>query len=133
MSDLQNSHTLEQVWSTSHREIEKYNDESQVVFLRANRIGWNRRYRISKLYIPPSANLDTNYILSQFNETAREIELQREKIEEFSRYLKSLDIKSFSLEYMLREGKFSFIDWDSENDIKIVNSLLENKQLERDR
>lgn len=131
ISELENEQVIEQIWSANHRNIESYNEQLGYGFLSASRTSWGRKYKINKIKTPPDTSLSTEMMLSQFYQVAKEIEGKRENIEKFSKYLQSLDIKSFNLEYMLRDGKFSFIDWDSENDLKVVNSLIKNKELER--
>ena len=130
-SDFKSSQIVEQVWSANHREIERYNEKLGFTFLSASREGWNKRYKIDKIKIPEGINIDKDKILRQFAEIVKEIELRRENIENFSEYLKTLGVKSFSIEYMVREGRLSFIDWDSENDIKVVNNLIKNRVIER--
>lgn len=118
------SQILEQVWNTSHRDIENYNEKYTKAYIRASRKDWGMRYSINKLSIPQNSNLNKEKIISQFTEVVKEIERKRENIEILSEYLKKLDINQFSLEYLLQEGKFLFIDWDSQNDLKAINGII---------
>lgn len=120
---------IEQVWNVSHRDIENYTNQYEKAYLRASRMAWGMRYSIEELNIPKDNYLDKKQMISQFTEVVKEIERKREKIENFEEYLKELGIAQFSLEYLLQEGKFLFIDWDSQNDLKAINGMnREEKQ-----
>lgn len=120
---LQTAHLIEQVWNTNHRAIEKYTDKADVAYLRASRIGWGRRYSVDKMELPKNSDDKTKYI-----QTVKEIENKREQIEYMSQYLRNLGINQFSLEYLLQRDKFLFIDWDSQDDLKVINSLIKEKE-----
>lgn len=115
--------TIEQVWNVSHRDIEGYTNQYEKAYLRASRIAWGMRYSIEQLNNPKDNYLVKEQMISQFTEVVKEIERRREKIENFEVYLKILEINQFSLEYLLQEGKFLFIDWDSQNDLKAINGM----------
>ncbi len=118
------SQAIEQVWNCSHREIEKYNASSNVMYLRASREGWGRHYSIEKL---SGFSADEKRIaIHQFVEIVKSIEVNREKIECFSDYLKELHIDELCLEYMLSDGQFRFIDWDTKDDKKVIDSVFGN-------
>ena len=51
LNSIKYSHSIEQVWNCSHREIERFNKDSKVVYLRASREGWARRYHIDDLRV----------------------------------------------------------------------------------
>lgn len=115
-------HSIEQVWNCSHRNIEQWNSKADSYYLRASRPNWNMRYQIDALHTP---NKDMQKVmLEQFFESVRSIEQHREKIEAFLEYLKSLDIDEVSLEYMYTPIGFRFIDWDTCNDRKVIDSLF---------
>lgn len=131
VKSIECAQTLEQVWNANHREIEKYNGEKRLNFIAASRMGWNRRYKINEVSIPMKLHLNIKNILKDFRKVTMQIESYRENIEEFCEYLKSLGINEVSLEYMMSNGEFSFIDWDSPNDKKVVNSLIKERVEER--
>lgn len=131
VKSLERAQILEQVWHTNHREIEKYNGNSRSIFIVASRIGWNRKYRIDEALIPKGVEADYENILKWLRKATIQIEENRENIERFCEYVKKLGIYEFSLEYMITNGKFSFIDWDSSNDKKIVDSLIKDRLEER--
>lgn len=49
------------------------------------------------------------------------IERKRENIENFQEFLQDHDINSISLEFKMRGGKLTFIDWDSDNDKGVIS------------
>ena len=73
--------------------------------------------------LPKNSDDKTKYI-----QTVKEIENKREQIEYMSQYLRNLGINQFSLEYLLQRDKFLFIDWDSQDDLKVINSLIKEKE-----
>ena len=125
-----NTQILEQVWNTNHRDIEKYNDKYDKAYLKAKRKDWNMRYKIEDLKLPKTGEFEQQQMISQFMEAVKQIEIKREKIEQLSKFLKQLGINEFSLEYLLQEGKFLFIDWDSQNESKVIEKIF-CKQYER--
>ncbi len=122
--DISNEQILEQVWNTTHRDIERFNENYSKAFLRSHRAGFGRRYTIDKLNVVPS--IEKKQMLQQYFHIIKEIEQKRDSIENFAEYLSQLGINEFSLEYLLEEGKFSIIDWDSQDDLKVISSVLEN-------
>lgn len=122
----ENEQTIEQVWTSNHRILEKLDNSSQdTLYLRASRGGWGRRYSIEKLTIPKDVlQITREDIASQFLEVTKEIEKNREKIEIFMEHLKRIGIREISLEYMKSKQGISFIDWDSENDKKVTDSIV---------
>lgn len=83
------------------------------------------------MLIPEGQDGDYERILKQFRQVAITIEGYREKIEEFCKHLQKLDINEVSLEYMVSKGRLYFIDWDSSNDKKVVNSIINDRERER--
>lgn len=126
VNSIKYSHSIEQVWNCSHREIEKFNKDSNVIYLRASREGWARRYHIDELRLPSKEDKDK--VIKGFIQIVRGIESNKEKIEEFEKYLKGIDIHELCLEYMLSQKGFSFIDWDTSNDKKVIDSVFPTKE-----
>lgn len=122
-SSLQNSQMIEQVWNTSHREIEHYKNNGTNSYLCASREEWGRRYNIKQLTVNKNEQKMKQQMVTQFYTVAKEIESNREKIEKFETYLRNLGVNQFSLEYLLEESRFLLIDWDSDNDLKVINEL----------
>lgn len=128
LNDIQYSHTVEQVWNCSHREIEKFNKDSNAIYLRAFREGWGRRYHIDELRVPTKKETDKDKVINGFIQMVRGVEEYKEKIEEFENYLEKLGIDELCLEYMLSQKGFSFIDWDTNNDKKVIDSVFPTKE-----
>ena len=126
LNTIQYSHCVEQVWNCSHREIEKLNKDSNTIFLRAFREGWGRHYHINQLKVPSKEDKDK--VIKGFIQTVKGIESNKEKIEEFENYLKDIGIDELCLEYMLSQKGFSFIDWDTSDDKKVIDSVFPIKE-----
>ena len=119
---LYTSQTIEQVWNASHRKLEGIHTDS--TYLRASRINWGRRYSIEEINIPDTETMSKQQLVEQFIQIVKEIERQHEHIIDLSEYLIKLGINQFSLEYLLEKDKFQFIDWDSQDDLKIINGIV---------
>ncbi len=126
VNSIKHSHHIEQVWNCSHREIERLNEHSNVIYLRASREGWARQYHIDDLRVPSREYKDK--VIEGFRQTAISIEQNKEKIEQFEGFLKEIGIHELCLEYMLSQKGFSFIDWDTSNDTKVINHVFPTKE-----
>ena len=126
LNSVQFSHNVEQVWNCSHREIERFNKDSNVIYLRASRQGWGRRYHVDDLRVPSLEYKEK--VINGFMQTVRSIEEHKEKIENFEKYLKYIGIEELCLEYMLSQKGFSFIDWDTSNDRKVIDNIFSTKE-----
>lgn len=62
-------------------------------------------------------NIDELLIIQEIK---KYIERHRESIEKFCDYIVSKNVYNVSFEFRYVDGKFSFIDWDSDNDGKII-------------
>ena len=120
--------TVEQIWNSNHRDINNYNGKYEKAYLRASRKDWAMRYKIDKINVPKDKSLNKNQIFTDFVEAVKEIERKRENIEQLSKSLEKMDIHEFTLEYLLQQGKVLFIDWDSHNDLKVINNLFRDKR-----
>lgn len=121
-------HRIEQVWSVNHREIEKYETKAKMDYLRASREGWNRRYQLEQFHVVHPEEKEEK--LNDFISVARNIEQNREKVEELLAFLKEIGIEEIGLEYMLTGDKFKFIDWDTAKDKEVINCVFCEKERE---
>ena len=121
--DISNEQILEQVWNTTHRDIESFNENYSKSYVRAHRNGFGRRYIIDKMNI--QSDIEKDQIVSQYISVVKEIEQKRDSIENFIDFLQQLGINEFSLEYLLEGSRFSIIDWDSQDDLKVISSVIE--------
>ena len=121
---------LEQVWSSDHRDIERYNAGSGIPMLRASRNRWYSRYTIDAVESIPEDKKEVAQRV--FIQAVTEIERNREKIEMMLEECKKNGVSELALEYRIDSRGFSFIDWDTPNDIKVLGSLFPNMQDERE-
>lgn len=126
LNSIKYSHNVEQVWNCSHREIERLNKDSNTIYLCASREGWARHYHIDEIRV--ASKKDKDKVIKGFIQVVRGIESNKEKIEEFERYLKEIGIDELCLEYMLSQKGFSIIDWDTSDDKKVINSVFPPKE-----
>lgn len=126
LNSIKCSQCIEQVWNCSHREIEKFNSNSSSIYLRASREGWGRSYSIDDLKVPSSDFKDK--VINGFRKTIYFIESGKEKIDIFNDYLNSIGIEELCLEYMLSSKGFSFIDWDTSNDKKVIDNVFPKQE-----
>lgn len=94
------------------------------MYLRASREGWRRNYHIESLRGLSKDKKDI--AVKQFIEIVKLIESNKEKIEDFMTYLKTLNINELCLEYMFSDNNFRFIDWDTSDDKKVIDSVFPN-------
>ncbi len=116
-------HIIEQVWSINHRDIEHYSIHSKMNYLRASREGWNRRYQVD--HISMVDKKDKNKMLDDFISVVKNIENNRDKIENLLKFLSEIDISEIVLEYMLVGEQFKFIDWDTSDDKKVIQAVFQ--------
>ena len=124
-------HIIEEVWSINHRDIERYHVMLKINYIRASRDGWNRRYNLDCVSI---ANEDNKKVmLDDFISVVKNIENTRDKIENLLEFLKGIKIPEISLGYMLVGEKFKFIDWDTFDDKRVIDSIFKRDKEEKER
>lgn len=126
LNSIKYSQCIEQVWNSSHRKIESFNVKSNGIYLRASREGWGRHYSIDDLRVPSTDYKDK--VINGFRNTVIPIEANKEKIDAFTNYLKSIGIEELCLEYMLSSKGFSFIDWDTSNDKLVIDNVFPKQE-----
>lgn len=119
-----NSHILEIIKDDTPRLIEKIEcyqkkkDENQVEYYLYSRDYWGMRYNE---YSEWSGGMCDEYI-----QICKAIESKRERIEQFYSYLEEIGIINLSLDFRYRNRKLEFIDWDTENDKRVIAYLIGN-------
>lgn len=116
------SQVLEQVWRCSPRMLESFNERSAWGYARASRPTWGWRYSLEDVHSPHPNKQQQETIVEEFAESLRILENARHKIEPFVRFLESFGFTAFSLEYKIVRGKLSIIDWDTPDDIKVLET-----------
>ena len=129
ISNIEQGQIVEQVWNTNHKTLEKYIEGEAISYLRASRTDWGRRYSIDKVKVSMTEDISKAQMITEFIESVKEIELSKEKIERMSQYLKELGINEYSIEYLLEGSRFSFIDWDSQDDLRVIEALIKEKKI----
>lgn len=109
----QSSQTIELVQGKTARLIEKIPGVDKYVFASRNAWGWH--YDVVQ-----KGDLD-------FREIAYRIEREREKIIIFLNDLNKIGIWSISFEFRFVGSEFFFIDWDTADDVLVVNHLWDER------
>ncbi|HVT11662.1 MAG TPA: hypothetical protein VHE55_05310 [Fimbriimonadaceae bacterium] len=113
-------HTIEQIWRASPRLLENYNGDTSFSLVSASRPDWGWRFRVNAICAKGSDSKSS--LLHEFFFTMLLLERQRNQIEQFSNYLSTFTARSFSLEYKVIGSKLRIIDWDTYNDMLVLNS-----------
>lgn len=109
---------IELVWGNSARNIEKYPD-TECPYAAIWRENWNAPPVIEKI-LP--CGMDTEALIDTAVEIARKLGTFRREILEFGTYVFSKGCSRLSLEFSYDDHHLSFIDWDSDNDGRILFS-----------
>ena len=112
---------IEQVWADTARKIEEITHNQQITYVRAKRLNWGWRYFIEHINCEKNSK---DIILNDFWECAKQIEARKEQIQNLADDLFRLGIYSFDIEYKIINGCLSFIDWDTANDMAVLENLL---------
>lgn len=124
MSKGYENQILEIVKGEAPRVIEKIEycnsekSENKIAYYIYARHYWGMRYK--ELVNQNKGGL----IDSENSEICRELEKRREVIEQFETWFAKIGILSLSLEFRFQNRKLEFIDWDTENDKKVIGNLL---------
>jgi len=113
---------IEMVSGISPRQLEKYVPKLQEMdYLRfVQRQG-------SRFLLMDDVDLGINQYsidgwLNCFGRLRQALDLQEENLRHFRYMFRRHEVRSFSLDFQVRDTTLSFIDWDSSNDLKIVES-----------
>jgi hypothetical protein len=111
---------LEQVWHTSPRRIEELGRGTPFPYLRAERRPWLRSLDIKRISLPDGYPIEEKRLLSEYRAVVRFILERREAWELFVSYLAEKGVRTVSLEYKVNDSEFSFIDWDTDADDRVI-------------
>ena len=123
MSNGYENQILEIVKGDAPRVIEKieYHKKenlNNIEYYIYSRNRWGMRYK-------ELVNQKKSELIDNSNrEICMALESKREVIEHFYTHLRKIGISNLSLEFRFQNGKLEFIDWDTENDKKVICYLL---------
>ena len=115
------SHCVEMVWADTARKLESILYNQEITYLRAKRLGWGWRYKIAEINCTKNK---INKILYDFYGSVRQLENKKDEIVCFAEDLFEVGICTFDIEYKVVNGQVSIIDWDTPNDILVLERLL---------
>jgi hypothetical protein len=122
--DSDREHSVEQVWRCSPRLLEQVSRHLPFPYLRASRYSWGWPFTIEGVQIPRHWPLDDPpTLVSEFFESMRLFERQRDSIEVFLAFLNSFGFRAYSLEYKIVGAKLNIIDWDTPDDRLVLASV----------
>lgn len=107
---------IELVWGSSARVIERY-PHVNCPYIAVEKENWNSSPTIKELI---AKDMDEEKIINTAMEIVCETGLFYNRIRDFGSYIFSKGCNRLSLEFNYCDGKFSFIDWDSDDDKKVL-------------
>ena len=106
----------ELVWSTSARNIERY-PIINCPFIAVERSNWNAKPEFREIN---DINMHSIDMISISEKIIKSISLYTSKIKEFGCYVFSRGCNHLCLEFSFCNGELNFIDWDTDDDNKIL-------------
>ena len=115
-----NQQIIEMVSGISPRKLEKYVPKSQEMdYLRFIQRQGTRFFLMDDVYLGIN-QYSIHGWLSCFGRLRQALDLQEENLRRFGYMFRRHEVLSFSLDFQVRGTTLTFIDWDSSNDLKIV-------------
>ena len=115
----------ELVWSTSARNIERY-PKISCPFIAVERSNWNAKPVFLEINNFNMSSRDMFFISEKI---IRTISLYTSKIKEFGCFVFSRGCNHLCLEFSYCNGELNFIDWDTDNDNKILSLSNEENMI----
>jgi hypothetical protein len=106
--------------SDSIRDLERHDFN---IYIWARRISWGWNFRLCETKNPTG---DEKYLCKYyqiFSRLCSELESEKEKIECLGEYFYNLGISNFSLDFLFNGVSNQIIDWDTDNDLRVLNSV----------
>ena len=110
------------VCNGSARIIEKFPNIS-VPFISVNRDNWNGRCEFENIM---PGDMDENVLMQLGVESVYRTSAYTSDIIDFARYIFSIGCNHLCLEFRVSNNSFQFIDWDSDNDVSVINRSFHN-------
>lgn len=107
---------IEMVWDSSARSIEKY-PNMDCPFVAINRENWNSAVEVTEVI---SNGHNRNDLIFFAKKIASLLSVYTSRIREFGEYIFSCGCNHLSIEFSYSNGELNFIDWDSDNDVRIL-------------
>ncbi len=107
---------IELVWAGSARKIESF-PMQDCPYVRLFKKTWNAEYAV-ETFVPHGH--DSTLMQEDIDSINAWLASYYHKIKDFARDVFSCGCSSISIEFSYGGGSFSFIDWDSDNDIKVI-------------
>jgi len=117
---------VEMINGDSVRYLEK---SDYTLYIRTERVNWGWNFQVNDIKYDTGEITDNSIISGYkkaFSQICTDIECMRERIEMFRDYLCKFGISDLSLDFLFNGTSTQIIDWDTNNDKKILNSLNSN-------
>ena len=108
----------EMVWDSSARKIEEY-PAIKCSFIALDRSNWNAQPTIAQFN---DSQLSVEEMMSESESIISNISRYTSQIIDFASFVFSCGCNHLCLEFSCSNGVFGFIDWDSDNDIKVLTT-----------
>lgn len=119
---------IEVVWGISARMIEQYPDLT-CTFAAVETNGWNQHFRIIKILQADKSKTEIQRVIAVL---LKLLGNYQDRIIKFGTFIKECGCSSLCIEFSLEKGeRFTIIDWDSDNDMKVICKIIQNKDFLR--
>lgn len=108
--------SIDMVWDSSARSIEKYPDMG-CPFVSIHRRNWNAEPQFETVV---SYRHDFEKMTGAAQKVVRHISAYTSEIRHFAEYIFSCGCNHLSIEFSYIDGVLNFIDWDSDNDLRVL-------------
>lgn len=110
---------IEIVWGKSARCIEKFPDMKEP-FIAIEKVDWSLNYKVKEII---KGSLDIDYMIQTTDKVINMITTYKKAIYCFGQFLKDCGCTNVSLEFSYKCGVFCLIDWDSDNDMIVLDNI----------
>lgn len=111
---------MEIVWGNSARMIEQY-PNLECAFAAAEIDGWGRKFRIIDVIQADKSKTEIQEALVKLLDLLSNYQC---RIINFGKFISECGCSALCIEFSYtNDGKFTIIDWDSDNDMKVINKI----------
>lgn len=107
---------VEQVWRCSPRLLELFSGSFEYPYVCASRPSWGWSYTLDAILAPKGWGITASELGREFQLSMQLFERDRERVEQFLRFLADCNYKAYSLEYKIVGSRVMIIDWDTPDD-----------------
>lgn len=111
---------IEIVWGNSARMIEKY-PNLECTFVSLETDGWGENFRLIDVIQADKSEIEIHEMIVVLLDLLCDYQ---SRIINFGKFINECGCSSLCIEFLYtNDGKFTIIDWDSDNDLKVINKI----------